>query len=144
MPRQKWHISEDLKRFRRLTLGNPIIMGRKTYESTGFLEGRLNIVVTRNENFYVRDILHKKDIIVCNSIEQAVEKAENYGQDIYITGGREIYKQTIPIADKLELTKVNRNIEGDSFFPQIDYNKWREIFQEDHKDFSFHTYERII
>ena len=134
-----WHISEDLKRFRRLTLGKLVIMGRKTYESIGKpLDKRVNLVVTRNREF------SGKGIIICQSIEEALEKSEKYGKKIYISGGEEIYKQTIDLADRLELTRVNREVEGDSFFPQIDYNKWREIFRENHKDFSFVSYERIV
>lgn len=108
-----WHIPVDLKRFKTLTMGHPIIMGRKTYESIGkVLPGRTNIVITRNEMF------SGPGIVVAHSVEEAINKAaEQDGQEIFIIGGAEIYRQTMAIADRLYLTFVQDNSTGDIFFP---------------------------
>ncbi len=136
-----WHISQDLERFRKLTLGNSVIMGRKTYESIGKpLDGRLNIVITRKGKFKSKEPL---GIVVCHSVEEALKKAERYGEKVYIAGGGEIYRQTLSLADRLELTRIHRFVNGDAYFPQIDWNEWEEVYKDDHNDYSFHAYERI-
>jgi dihydrofolate reductase len=135
-----WHISQDLRRFRKLTIGYPLILGRKTHESVGFLEGRLNIVVTRNRKFKSKE---SAGIVVCHSIKEALEEAEKYGEKVYIAGGKEIYEQTLNIVDMLELTKIHRLFEGDTYFPIVDWSKWKETYKENHKGYSFHTYKRI-
>jgi len=111
-----WHISEDLKRFKKITLGHPIIMGRKTYESIGRpLPGRLNIIITRNLKY------QPQGVTVCNSVEQALKTAsQKKYKKVFIIGGGEIYKQTIDMADKLYLTIVDGNFEADIFFPEYE------------------------
>ncbi|WP_445725567.1 dihydrofolate reductase [Flavobacterium sp.] len=136
-----WHLPADLKRFKKVTLGHHIIMGRKTFESLGKpLPNRTTIIITRNKN-YTQD-----GCIVVNSLNEAIEaaKADN---NPYILGGAEIYKQAMSIADKLDLTLVHQTFDADAFFPEIDFNFWeessRENFESDDLNryaFSFVTY----
>lgn len=122
-----WHIPGELPRFKQITMGHPIIMGRKTFESIGRpLPGRANIVITRDSSF-VRD-----GIIVCSSIEQALEKAkECEGSDeIFIIGGGQIYGQALKFTDKLYLTLVDREYpEADAFFPE--YKEFNQVISEE-------------
>lgn len=140
-----WHLSDDLKRFKKLTSGHHIIMGRKTFESFPKpLPNRTHIVITRQDNYKVPD-----GVIVVNNLADALDAARK-DQQPFIIGGGEIYKQSINLADKLELTRVHATFKGaDTFFPDIDLNQWKEISRtthdadEDHKyAFSFITYER--
>jgi dihydrofolate reductase len=122
-----WRISDDLKRFKRLTLGHPIIMGRKTYESIGrALPGRTNIVVTRNQS------LSAPGIIVVHSFHEAMRTAG--ADEIFIIGGGEIYTQALPRAEKLYLTLVESSAEGDVFFPEYEKEFAKETFRESHTD----------
>ncbi len=129
------YISDDLKRFKSLTLGHAIIMGRKTYESIGrALPGRQNFIVTRNTNLQV------PDAIICASLTEAIEKAgesemasANENKEIFLIGGGEIYAQGLPFTDKLYLTLVESNVEGDVVFPEYSEFK-KEIFREDRFD----------
>lgn len=131
-------ISEDLKRFRTLTLGHPVIMGRKTYESIGrLLPGRLNIIVTRNPEFMVPDTSPdgKAKGQVCLSLEDALEEAAIVDQqEIFIIGGGELYAQALPVCDTLYLTIVESNAEGDVFFPSYKTLFPHVIFSETHTD----------
>lgn len=129
-----WYIPEDLKHFKKLTSGNVVIMGRKTYESIGKpLPNRVNIVITRDKNKIINGC------ITVNSIEEAIRKAGNDKQ-IFIIGGGEIYKKSLNFANKIYLTKVHQNIEGDTYFPTLNEN-WKEIRREDKKGYSFITYD---
>ena len=138
-----WYLPEDLKRFKRVTTGHHVIMGRKTYESLGKpLPNRVTIIITRNKNYTA------SNCIVVNSLKEALKKA-NDDENPYILGGAEIYKLAMPIADKLDLTIVHHEFEADAFFPKIDTSIWKEISREDFKadklnkyDYSFVTYER--
>ncbi|MCB0399409.1 MAG: dihydrofolate reductase [Winogradskyella sp.] len=138
-----WHLSDDLKRFKKLTSGHHIIMGRKTFESFPKpLPNRTHIVITRQNNYKAPD-----GVIVVNNLEDALDAARKDNQP-FIIGGGEIYKQSINLADKLELTRVHATFKGaDTFFPEVDLNKWKEISKtthdadEEHKyAFSFITY----
>ncbi|WP_298532839.1 dihydrofolate reductase [uncultured Algibacter sp.] len=139
-----WHLSDDLKRFKSLTNGHHIIMGRKTFESFPKpLPNRTHVVITRQTDYKAPD-----GVIIVNSLEDAIDACKNDSQP-YIIGGGEIYKQAIGIADKIELTRVHENFEGDAFFPEINELAWREISNTFHdKDenhvlsFSFITYEK--
>jgi len=141
-----WHLPKDLKHFKDLTSGHPIIMGRKTYESIGkALPNRTNIVISRKKNWF------EEGILIVGSIKEAVKFAKKIDEDIFIIGGGNIYEQTIEIADKLEVTLVKAELKADTFFPKIDKKIWKlseEIFHEkDEKnqyDFSFQTYEKIM
>ena len=138
-----WHLSDDLKRFKSLTLDGYIIMGRKTFESLpGILPRRKHIVITRNPKY------KKEGIVVVQSMEQALDVVPS-DKDAFVVGGGEIYKQIIDIADKIELTRVHHDFEADTFFPEIDLDKWElvnsEFHQKDEKhqyDFTFETYLR--
>ena len=140
-----WDLSIDLKRFKSLTSGHNMIMGRKTFESFPKpLPNRTHIVITRQKNYQVSD-----GIIVANSIEEAIEKIKDDDQP-YIIGGGEIYKQALPHASVIELTRVHDIFDGDTYFPKIDLNQWKEIKREfipkdeNHAyDFSFITYMKI-
>ena len=140
-----WHLSNDLKRFKKLTSGHHIIMGRKTFESFPKpLPNRTHIVITRQKDYKVPD-----GVIVVNNLEDALDAARKDNQP-FIIGGGEIYKQSMHLADKLEITRVHSTFEGaDTFFPEIDTSKWKEISRTTHDAdekhayaFSFITYEK--
>lgn len=139
-----WHLSDDLKRFKSLTSGHHIIMGRKTFESFPKpLPNRTHVVITRKTNYQV-----PYGVIVVNTLEAAINASKNDSQP-YIIGGGEIYKQAILIAGKIELTRVHDTFEADTFFSEIDTAIWKEtnnVFHEKDEnneyDFSFITYER--
>jgi dihydrofolate reductase len=116
-----WHLPNDLKYFKQITMGLPVIMGRKTYESIGRpLPGRVNVIITRNSSF------QPDGCIVVDSIQNAM-KATMPANDIMIIGGAEIYTQTLPIADRIYVTEVDAELEADKFFPSIDDSYWEEI-----------------
>ena len=125
-----WHIPDDLKRFRKLTLGHPVIMGRKTFQSIIAVLGkplprRTSIVVTRDTHF------HYENVLVAHSLEQALEKAcEIETEEIFIGGGTEIYTQALPFVDRLYLTLINDDKEGDSVFPDYEKDFTQKIFEE--------------
>ncbi len=125
-----WHIPTDLKRFKRLTVGKPIIMGRKTFDSIGrSLPGRHNIVITRTAEW------QRPDVTVVPNLAEAIAAAglnpQARAEEIMIIGGGEIYAQSLTIATRLELTDVAETISGDTFFPELDPAQWQEIFRED-------------
>ena len=127
-----WRIPEDLKRFKTLTMGHPIIMGRKTFESIGkVLPGRTNIVITRDKNFSF------PDAVIVHSLEDATQKAEGLDpKETFIIGGGEIYAQALAHADRLYLTVVESDIEGNVFFPAYKHlftKKTREEKRTDEK-----------
>lgn len=121
-----WRLSTDLKRFKALTLGKPVIMGRKTFQSIGKpLPGRPNIVVTRDANFHAEGVEAVSSLDA--AIAKATELAEVDGQDeICVIGGGEIYRQAIALADILHVTHVETGVEGDTSFPPIDPELWQE------------------
>ncbi|NNE33021.1 MAG: Pr2TM family membrane protein [Winogradskyella sp.] len=138
-----WHLSDDLKRFKTLTNGHHIIMGRKTFESFPKpLPNRTHIVITRQKNYEVPD-----GVIVVNNLADAIDASRKDKQP-FIIGGGEIYKQAINLADKIELTRVHATFEdADTFFPEIDETKWDEVTRTKHDSdgkhafsFSFITY----
>lgn len=119
-----WHISEDLKRFKSLTSGHSIIMGRKTFESIGRpLPNRKNIVVSRNANLVI------DGCFIVNSLNEALEitKGEN---EVFVVGGGELYRQALPLANKLYLTTIHKNFEGDTTFPAINFNEWNLVLEQ--------------
>ena len=136
-----WHISEDLKRFKRLTMGHPILMGRKTYESLGKpLPGRINIVLTRNPEFQAPDGVH-----VFTGFDAAISFCrQQQAQAVFIIGGAEIYRQSMDRADTLLLTHVHRQIRGDTKFPEFDRSCWREVSRQEGEDHSFVEYARRV
>ena len=136
-----WHLPKDFKRFKKLTTGHHIIMGRKTFQSFPKpLPNRVHIVITRNTDY------HPEGAIIVHSMTEALELAKNDSQ-IFIIGGGEIYKLGMKIADKIELTRVNSTFEADTFFPEIPSDDWKLISEEFHlKDekhkfnFSYQTF----
>lgn len=129
-----WRIPADLERFRNLTLGGTLVMGRKTYDSIGRpLPGRATVVVTRQPHWVVDGVL------VARSIEDALARVTGDG---WVAGGGEIYAQALPYADRLELTEVDLTPEGDSWFPRWDRNDWRQVACEPHVGYRFLTYDR--
>lgn len=119
-----WRIPEDLKHFRELTTGHPVIMGRKTFESIGrALPQRINIVITKDESFQA------EGCVVCHSLTEAFEIAKTKEEDkIFVIGGGMVYQEAIGFVDKLYLTMVNGEFEGDTFFP--DYSEFKRIISE--------------
>jgi dihydrofolate reductase len=138
-----WRLPADLKRFKALTMGHPVIMGRKTYESIGKpLTGRENVIVTRHVEFNV------SGITVVNSLNEALQKFKD--RDVFIIGGAEIYTQSLPLADRIYLTRIYHSFDGDAFFPVIDEKEWKtEKTESHHPDeknpyrFDFINYVRV-
>jgi len=122
-----WHISDDLKRFKKLTTGHPVIMGKKTYESLPVrpLPGRMNIVLT--------DVPGEKieGCVMAYSIEEAIELCPEGEEECFVMGGGSVYRQFLPLSDRLYLTKVHRSFEADTFFPEIDEKQWKLVSREE-------------
>ncbi|MEP7169439.1 MAG: dihydrofolate reductase [Bacteroidota bacterium] len=139
-----WHLPADLKRFKQLTMGHAMIMGRKTFESIGrALPGRTTIIVTRQKDF------KKENCLIANSLESAIELCKN-DSEIFIIGGAQIFEKAIPLTNKIYLTQIHMTFDGDVFFPELEKEKWKITFQENHKtdeknlyDYSFINYEKI-
>ena len=141
-----WHLPADLKRFKKVTTGHYILMGRNTFESIGRpLPNRTTIIITRNKNYF------KEGCLIANSLEQAIEMAKPAAQ-IFIIGGAQIYKEAIAkeVAVQLDITLVHHSFEADVFFPEIDLKIWKEVAREDYKadekndyDYSFVSYQKI-
>ncbi|MEM7430229.1 MAG: dihydrofolate reductase [Pseudomonadota bacterium] len=129
-----WHLPSDLKRFKQITMGKPVIMGRKTYESIGRpLPGRPNLVVTRSASFGV------PGVHAFGSIDEAIDKAQELAADlsaeeICILGGGEIYSQTLPLVSRIYLTRVMAEMAGDTTYPDLDDTQWREVAREHHTE----------
>ena len=137
-----WRLSEDLKYFRRVTMGNCIIMGRNTWESIGrVLPGRTNIVISSNADYQAQDAK------VVHSLEEAIKLAEsisliNGSEEAFIIGGASLYKSALPLADRFHLTRVHAEVDGDTFLGEFDESQWQEIsrdeFQKDESnDFGY-------
>jgi len=122
-----WKLPADMKFFRSTTMGKPIIMGRKTYESIGKpLPGRTNIIITRDLDF------HAEGCIVAHSIEEAL-KQTGATKEVMIIGGASLYKQVLPLAQRFYLTRVHADFEGDSYFPEFNPQEWSLIERTDHE-----------
>ena len=130
-----WHLPDDLKQFKRLTTGHPIIMGRKTFESIGKpLPNRTSIVITRSKNWAF------EGVIVVHSVEEALEVAGQTGTDeAFVIGGAEIYRLTLPIANKIYLTEVKADFEGDAHFVIPNLEDWQEVSRAPHAVDEKHT-----
>ncbi len=139
-----WHLREDMIHFRTITSGHPVVMGRKTYDSIGRpLPKRTNVVITRDTELQI------EGCTMAHSLTEAVEMFDS-SEEVFIIGGAQIYNQAMPIADRLYLTIIDKEYEGDSSFPEIDYNSWRQIScekfergEEFEYPFSFITLERV-
>jgi dihydrofolate reductase len=135
-----WHIPEDMEHFKELTTGNPVLMGRTTFESLPDsvrpLPGRTNIVLTRSGV--------EADVKEAGSIQEAYRTADEHGDKLFIIGGASVYEQTLDDADRMEITRIYEEYEGDTEFPDWDRSNWEEVKREDNEEFSFLTYERSV
>jgi dihydrofolate reductase len=121
-----WHLSADLKRFKQITMGHPIIMGRLTFEAIGRpLSGRTNIIVSRNP------VYQAEGCVVVDSVEAAISYGCQFADEVFIIGGATLYEATLAMADTLYITQINQDFEGDTFFPDIDFSDWTEVERED-------------
>lgn len=137
-----WDIPEDMKFFRDKTKGRALIMGRKTYESMGKpLPHRLNVIVTRQKDFSA------PGTVVVPSLEAAIEycstKTAEYGEEIFIIGGGEIYRQSLDQVQIIYLTRIHREVEGDATYPELDPQKFEEIERRERPGFTFLTYRKV-
>jgi dihydrofolate reductase len=140
-----WHLPEDLKFFKRTTMGHPIAMGRKTHESIGrALPGRENIVITRQLDY------KGKDVTIFYSIEEFVEYCRNQDDEIFVIGGAEIFKETFEYVDRLYITHIEEEFEGDTYFPEFNEHQWELVSTEkgikDEKNpykYEYRIYDRI-
>jgi dihydrofolate reductase len=138
-----WHLPGDLKWFKAKTVGHTLIMGRKTYESVGRpLPGRTTVVITRDPLF-VPD-----GVAIARSVDEAIGKAPG-DDEVFIGGGGEVFRQILPAVHRMYITRVHAHIDGDTYFPEVDWSRWRETFREDHPadeknayPYSFVIYER--
>jgi dihydrofolate reductase len=140
-----WHLPADLQRFKKVTSGYPIIMGRNTFESIGRpLPNRTTVIVTRNKEY------SQKDCLVANSLEEAIQLVEK-SEKLFIIGGAQIYKEAMQkqLADQLDITLVHDTFEADVYFPEIDTEIWEEVAKQKHfadeknkYDYSFITYKK--
>jgi dihydrofolate reductase len=138
-----WRLSADLQRFKRLTMGHTLVMGRKTYESIGRpLPGRRMVVITRQPDF------RPEGVQVVHSLEEALAAAPADEQELFIGGGAEIYRQAMPLTDRIYLTVIEREVEGDAYFPELDLGGWMLVEEEAHLGaeeplpYRFLTYDR--
>ena len=142
-----WHLPADLKRFKKVTSGHHILMGRNTFESIGKpLPNRTTVIITRNKNYF------KDGCLIAHGVEEAIDLVEN-DDAIFIIGGAQVYKEIIEkgLVDQLDITLVHHEFEADAFFPEIDLNIWEESKREDFKadeknkyDYSFVTYTKKV
>ncbi|HEX6462644.1 MAG TPA: dihydrofolate reductase [Candidatus Saccharimonadales bacterium] len=134
-----WYLSNDLKRFRQLTTGHTIIMGRKTFDHLlarvgKLLPNRTHIVVTRNREFFA------EGVIVAHSVEEALRLAHAEKEEVFVIGGAQLYTAALPLADRIYLTEVDAELEGDAYFPEINHKRWREVEREAHVPDEKHDY----
>lgn len=138
-----WHLPADLAHFKKVTMGKPVIMGRKTYESIGRpLPGRTNIVLTRSGDF------QSEGVVVAHNLEQALDHAAD-ADEVMIIGGSSLYELALPLVDRLYLTFIEYSYQGDAWFPDFDPAEWQVIASEEHRadaknsnDYLFVTYQR--
>jgi dihydrofolate reductase len=143
-----WHIPEDLKFFRQKTLNRICIMGRKTFESVGSkpLPKRMNVIITRQKSFKAEGchVFHTLQDAM-DFAQITINSSQDWGNEVFICGGAEIYKEALPITDVVYLTRIDKVVEGDAYFPEIDPDEWKLVEKIDRHDpvnFSFCTYER--
>lgn len=141
-----WHLPADQKYFRETTMGHYVVMGRKTFESLNKpLPGRTNIVITRNPEF------RAEGCVIVHNLDEAIEFCKkNRQQEIFILGGGEIYRQALPFTQKIYITEVKGVFDGDTFFPPLNPDDWKEVSREFHNtdekhayEFDFVVYERV-
>lgn len=143
-----WNLPEDLKFFKRITIGKTVLMGRKTYESLGKpLPGRLNIILTHN-----KDMVVPESVLLYDDLNAAIERLQNENaEEAFIIGGGKVFSETMPFIDRMYVTRVHTNIhDADAFFPAVDHTHWKLVWEEKHKadekhkfDYTFQQFERI-
>jgi dihydrofolate reductase len=142
-----WHLSADLRRFKQLTMGHTIIMGRRTWESIGrALSGRRMIVVSRRHDYQVPI----EGVLLAANLDDALDRAAAHGkEEAFIIGGAELYQDALRRADRLYLTRVGAHVAGDTYFPPVNWSEWRLLESHEHAaddkndhDFTFNIYER--
>ncbi len=134
-----WHLPDDQRRFKELTIGHVVVMGRVTYESIGRpLPGRTTVVVTRSAGWGAGDY----GVLVAPSVAAALAIAATIDEEVFVVGGTRVYDEALPFADRLELTWVDAEPEGDAWFPAVDWAAWREVAREEHDGWSAVSYER--
>lgn len=139
-----WHLPEDLKFFKRLTTGHPVVMGRKTFLEVGApLPHRTNVVITRSANF------RAEGVRIAGSLDEALDPWRATDEEVFVVGGGEIYRLALPRADRLYLTRIHGTVDGDTFFPPFDLSQWHLVSSEAHPadtrhayPFTFERYER--
>lgn len=139
-----WHIPEDLQYFKKTTMEKAMVMGRKTYESIGRpLPGRLSIVVTRDKSYQAVE-----GVVVVHDLDEAIARAKEYADEVMVIGGAEIFKLTMECADRLYITEIHEQFEGDTFFPSYE-NGWKRVSATDVMTsktgvtFSYYVYDKI-
>lgn len=133
-----WHLPEDLKRFKRLTMGKPMVMGRRTFESIGKpLPGRTTVVITRDRDW------RAEGVDVAHSLDEALRVAASYDGDTVIGGGAQVYAAAMPVLTHQVLTEVHLSPEGDTFYPEFDPAEWRETRRVSRPDLDWVWWERV-
>lgn len=138
-----WHLPEDLKHFKQLTMGHHIVMGRKTYDSIGRpLPGRTTVIVSRDPDYAMAGCL------VAHTLDEAVQMCASDDQ-VFFVGGTSLYEQALPLAERLYITEIQADYQGDAHFPEFDPGQWWETARESHVDgaglaYDFVTYDRIV
>ncbi|MDE3000797.1 MAG: dihydrofolate reductase [Gemmatimonadota bacterium] len=132
-----WHVAEDLGHFKKITSGGVLIMGRKTFESIGCkpLPDRPHVIVSRS-------FPETAGVDVCRTFEAALDRARSYGKPVFSAGGAEIYRQSIPLANRMVLSRIEGEYDGDTFFPEFDESEWRLASEEERAEFTLRVYER--
>jgi dihydrofolate reductase len=130
-----WRLPDDLKQFKARTLGRPMIMGRKTFESLPrLLPGRLHIVVTRDPGY------RAEGTVIVHGFDEALARAESESAEVFVIGGAELFRAALSRADSLVITHVEASVEGDTFFPDVDWSRWRAVEDTHHDADARHAY----
>ena len=131
-----WRLPEDMRHFRRTTMGSAVVMGRKTFESIGkALKGRETIVVSRT-------LSERDDVVVCRTMENALATGKHRGGEVFVAGGSDVYRQALPVADRILVSHVHGEFEGDATFPEVDPEIWHVVSREQYADFEVVDYQR--
>lgn len=138
-----WHIPEDLKKFKKITLGKTVIMGRNTFESIGKpLPNRHNVVLSKN----LQNINNKKNLEICDDFSKIIKKYKNSVEEVFIIGGAQIYEKALElgIIEKLYISHIDfSDDEADTYFPEIDYNLWKKVEEEKYVGWKFCVYKKV-
>jgi len=140
-----WHLPADLQHFKSITMGHPMLMGRKTFESIGKpLPGRTTIIITTQQDYKA------EGCVVTHSLQEAIEKGRELDEQLYVIGGAEIYRRILPQADTIYLTRVHESFDGDAYFPELQEDAWQLIAEEHHEpdeknkySYTFQTLKRV-